>query len=178
MGFTSAMLWPIIDQPETTIAGILFLLPFTFSFTRDWLVVSGALDPGSRAYQQVSAWISRLLFGWIPTIIRVAILLLLIVLQTRWYWIWFAADWLRYLSLEFLILSLGLLAMVLGFAGRFAAFILIFPIGFAIADHGLAMDLLVLLLLDLGVLLLGTGAFSIWDPETRIFGRRWGETDA
>jgi hypothetical protein len=172
------MLWPILSQPETTLAGILFLVPFAFSFTRDWLVVSSALDPNSRIYQQMGRWIRRLLFGWIPVVTRVVIVLVLIGLQTRWYWDWFESDWLSVPSLEYFILSLGFVAMILGIAGRFAAFILIFPIGFAIADQGLGIDLLILLLLDLGVLLLGTGAFSIWDPERWIFGRRWGEKDA
>jgi len=35
MGFTSAMLWPIVSPPGSILAGVLFLLPFAASFTRE-----------------------------------------------------------------------------------------------------------------------------------------------
>jgi CDP-diacylglycerol--glycerol-3-phosphate 3-phosphatidyltransferase len=177
MGFTSAMLWPIVSQPETTIAGVLFLLPFAFSFTRDWLVVSGGLDPASPTYQRLRAWVSQLLFRWIPLPIRGLLLFLLIGVLTARSTGWSASDLLTSQSPDTMILSIGLLAIVLGAAGRFSAFILLFPIGFAITGHGRVTELIILLVLDLAVLLLGTGAFSIWEPERQIFGRRWGAKD-
>jgi CDP-diacylglycerol--glycerol-3-phosphate 3-phosphatidyltransferase len=178
MGFTSAMLWPIVSQPETTLAGVLFLVPFAFSFTRDWLVVSGGIDPASPTYQRLRAWVSRMLFRWIPLALRVLLLFVLVSMLTGWFNGWSASDLLNSRSLEMMILSIGLLAIVLGVAGRVSAFILLFPIVFAIIDHGRSNNLLILLVLDLAVLLLGTGAFSIWEPGTQIFRRRWGEKDA
>ena len=45
MGFVSAMLWPIMTPGVGNLAGSLFAVPLAASFARDWLVVSGAVDP-------------------------------------------------------------------------------------------------------------------------------------
>ncbi len=50
MGFLSAMLWPIVGPPVTTLAGLFFLAPLLASFARDWLVISGLVDPASAVY--------------------------------------------------------------------------------------------------------------------------------
>jgi hypothetical protein len=75
----------------------------------------------------------------------------------------------------FLILEgLGALLIGLGIAGRAAAFILLFPIGFTIVAAGPTPDARLLLSGVLTVLILGTGAYSLWQPEDRIFTRRFG----
>lgn len=47
MGFLSAVLWPIVGPPATTLAGVLILVPFMAGFVRDWQAVSGRLDRAS-----------------------------------------------------------------------------------------------------------------------------------
>jgi uncharacterized membrane protein YphA (DoxX/SURF4 family) len=75
----------------------------------------------------------------------------------------------------FLILEvLGALLIGLGIAGRAAAFVLLFPVGFTIVAAGLTDGSAVLLSGVLTVVILGTGAFSLWQPEDRIFTRRLG----
>jgi hypothetical protein len=72
------------------------------------------------------------------------------------------------------LLAIGTIMIALGFAGRFSALVLIFPLGFAILDLGLRPLLAISLVTDLGVLTLGTGVLSLWQPEKTFFGRRWG----
>jgi hypothetical protein len=52
--------------------------------------------------------------------------------------------------------------------------VIIFPLGFAIIDSGPRPLLVLSLLTNLSILLLGTGAGSLWKPEIKLFGRRWG----
>lgn len=64
MGYLSAMLWPIVDPLAGMLAGLLFLVPFGASFSRDWLVVSGALDPNNARYQAARRSAKALLLDW------------------------------------------------------------------------------------------------------------------
>jgi hypothetical protein len=61
--------------------------------------------------------------------------------------------------------------IALGCAGRLAAFLLLFPLGLTIAGLGPAPLLITWLTACMLVLLLGTGAASLWQPETRSPGR-------
>ncbi len=73
MGFMSAVLWPIVSQPATTIAGALFLAPFGASFLRDWLVVSGVLDPASERYHSLRRAVVTIATIWLPLPLRAAL---------------------------------------------------------------------------------------------------------
>ena len=176
MGFTSAMLWPVVSQPGTTLAGLIFLAPFAAGFTRDWLVVSGALDPHSARYQRWRNDLRIVLLQWVPLVVRLILVLALGVM---------ILSWLELLESDFsgapephtltvLLLVGGTLMIALGLAGRIAAFVMIFPLSFTIIEVGLKPVLITMLLAVLVILLLGTGALSLWQPEKRIFGRRWG----
>lgn len=173
MGFTSAMLWPIVSPPGSTLAGLIFLLPFAASFSRDWLVVSGVLDPKSIPYQRTREHLRTALFQWTPLFLRT---LLVFCLGALIY------NWINYpdgpsttTSSNAGLLALGFIMIILGMAGRFIAFILVFPLGIAIINVGLGPFLAITLVGNLGILILGTGPFSLWQPEVKLFGNRWGE---
>jgi CDP-diacylglycerol--glycerol-3-phosphate 3-phosphatidyltransferase len=75
MGFTSAVLWPILPPAVTHLAAHIFAVPICFSFLRDWLVVSGTVGPQSPAYLRLRASAKRWLLGWLPLPVRLAALL-------------------------------------------------------------------------------------------------------
>jgi CDP-diacylglycerol--glycerol-3-phosphate 3-phosphatidyltransferase len=176
MGFTSAMLWPIVFQPGTTLAGLIFLAPFAAGFTRDWLVVSGALDPKSARYLRWRRDLRLILLQWFPLAMRISLVLALSAMILTWLDLLGGPYVAAPLPDTFtvLLLVLGTLMIALGLAGRIAAFLMIFPLSFTIIDVGLRPVLTMMLLAVLAILLLGTGALSLWKPEKRIFGRRWG----
>jgi CDP-diacylglycerol--glycerol-3-phosphate 3-phosphatidyltransferase len=174
MGFTSAMLWPIVSPPGTILAGLLFLVPFTASFTRDWLVVIGALDPDGSRYQKMRGDLRTFLLKWFPLLLRFVLVIAVGTLILNWIGASDNATETSRNPADLIILLIGTIMIALGFAGRFAALVLIFPLGFAIIDFGPIPLLVLTLLADLTILLLGTGAGSLWEPEITLFGRRWG----
>ena len=184
MGFLSAMLWPIVKPPATTLAGMFFLAPFVGSFARDWLVVSGAVDPSAPVYQRTRSWVRAALLRWAPLAARTVVVLSLAAEISR-RTVRLAIEPEIFLQAGFpfnqgvvrifLFLEvLGAILIGLGIAGRIAAFALVFPVGFTILAEGLNNPLAILLSGLLTVLILGTGAFSVWQPEDRIFTRRMG----
>ncbi len=177
MGFTSAMLWPIVTPPGSIIAGLIFLVPFTASFGRDWLVVSGWLDPNDTGYLRMREISRRVILRWMPLFVRIVLLAWMVVAVTCKMKLFDGATPVPRLPLASpeVLLWLGLLMIVAGFAGRLVAFVLIFPISFAIIAQGLTPELIFLLVLNLTILFIGTGIYTIWEPEKRMFGRRWGE---
>jgi hypothetical protein len=70
----------------------------------------------------------------------------------------------------------GTLLVLLGFIGRLGAILLFFPIGFDIASRGLLWDNGLAVAGALFVALLGSGKFSLWQPEEAFFRQRRGET--
>lgn len=180
MGFTTAVLWPIVAPPASTLAGAIFALPFAASFTRDGLVVAGLLDPDSHTYRIWRARLRAILLHWLPPLVRLAALTVSAAPLAR-----------AGLGLQALI-SGGpfehwgipfawtefacLLLILLGAAGRLAAFVRLFPLGLSIAWGAADVERLAALGLTLAILILGTGAVSPWKPEERWFGRRAGES--
>ncbi len=181
MGFMSAMLWPIVKPPATTLAGILFGAPFLAGFVRDWLVVSGALDPASPQYQRARSVVLNFMIRIFPVLLRLGTVLTLVALLGRALLdtdAWVAAfqsqgyRWPSLTAWAFAAVELAaLVLLLLGVAGRFASFALIVVLGFTIVGlgydpvHGAALGGAI------SLLILGTGAFSLWEPERAIFGR-------
>lgn len=184
MGFMTVMLWPIVEPPASTLAGAIFLVPFGASFLRDWLVVSGTIDPRSQRYRQIRLMLETVLLRYGPVAMRT--------------FLGFLLAWGAGLSLQdptagvdafrmagfpipgvlfplFAIIELAAVPLlVLGIAGRFTAFVLLFPIGLTIIQLGLTAMRSGLLVADLLTLMLGTGRYSLWEPSHAIFGRRLG----
>ncbi len=71
----------------------------------------------------------------------------------------------------------GVVLVAAGVAARFAAFGMIFPVGLTIAALGLDPVRSAALISVLSVLILGSGRFSLWKPEERLFRSRAGAQD-
>lgn len=179
MGYLSVMLWPIVEPPATTLAGLFFLVPFLASFTRDWLMVSGAIEPHGERYVRWRMQARSVLLRWVPLPVR-ALLVLTLILQS--------ADGSARLG-DALILRESVWPLItleaflgvvigLGIAGRAAAFVLLFPVGLSIAFGEFNPNRALALGGALTMLILGTGKFSLWQPEESLFSRRAGERRA
>ncbi len=188
MGFVSATLWPIVDSPEANLAAVVFLLPFGLSFLRDGLVVAGAVDPHSATYRSVRETLRAGLFDVLPLLLR-PVLAAAVVLEiqrlighqdvaVQGLMSWGLNHPETVLMAFALLEAIGALALLLGWAGRLAAFALVFPIGLTITASALDPLRGVLLAVNLILLLTGTGRLSLWHPEAEWFGRPAGQKRA
>lgn len=180
MGFLSVMLWPIVTQPATTLAGIVFLLPFAASFARDWLVVSGIIDAGGAQYLRLREVARTAALDWTASGSRVFLFLSLGTISLQFLTDpggWVSAQPFRPAVAQiFALVQLGvMLAVASGFMGRTAALVGLFPIGLTTIAVGLIPERGFALIGLLLVLILGTGRLSLWKPEERWFRRRAGE---
>ena len=185
MGFLSVCLWPIVSQPGTTIAALLFAVPFVASFVRDWAIVSGALDPQSARYLAVRRAILHVATRWVPIPLRVAACVTLIpiaaarVLDHPGQVAAHAA--LGFTSPEatvaaFLLIEAAAIPMVaLGAATRLGALLLLVPVGLTIVTAGMTTIRGAALISLISLLILGSGEFALWRPEEKLFSRRAGE---
>jgi CDP-diacylglycerol--glycerol-3-phosphate 3-phosphatidyltransferase len=188
-GFLSLALWPSFQPPLSTVAATLFALPLIASFSRDWLVVSGALDPAGARYQRGRLLVKDLLEGWLPLAARLvsssAAALLL------WAEVPDFPTWLPYLqsvlkpegwpSLDFwlwllVIVSIpSAIAILLGVLGRLVAFPLMALAWLDIAANELAWTDNALLFVAAAIVThAGSGHFALWRPEDPILHTRPG----
>jgi hypothetical protein len=177
----------MVYPPATTLAGGVFAIPFTASFTRDWLVVSGRLDPTSHSYLEIRRRLAVVLTRWIPLALRglTVVLMLWIVVSilrnpsgpgAQFAWSGVAAS-------RFMVTAISLLAvaatvmLALGVVGRLAALALLIAASASILATGLFPYNGILLASAIALMLLGSGALSCWRPEDAILSRRAGEED-
>jgi CDP-diacylglycerol--glycerol-3-phosphate 3-phosphatidyltransferase len=73
MGVLAVLLWPIAVPPTTTIGEGLIGLPLLAGFVRDWLLVSGRLDPRDERYRRVLSALGRAAYRWLPLALRGAL---------------------------------------------------------------------------------------------------------
>lgn len=181
VSFMSVMLWPIVSAEATRFASIWFGIPLALSFGRDWLLVSGVLDPGRPGYQPAMDRLHHLALAGLAPACRVLVLflagsLLLPVLgdadaRTAGFaiggWRWTAS----------LAAGLGLVAMPMlaaGVLGRLAALGLMVPTAANITNLGLDWRNGLVLAALIIILHIGTGAWSLWSPDQRLIARRAG----
>src|SRR5690606_10910711 len=145
-GFLRLPLCPSCQPPLPTAAATLFALPLLARFGRDWLLVSGALDPASESYQRGRAGAEELVEGWLPVVARlvafgVAVLLLWAEVPEFPTWLpyletagWSAPNfWLWLLAM---IAIPSAIAILLGILGRAVAFPLLALAWLDIAANG------------------------------------------
>ncbi len=187
MGFLSVVLWPILPRPMAVIAGTIFAAATGLGFLRDWLVVSGSIDPASRSYRRVQRALHRLFAVWLPPAWRLLLLLSLAsVLRNvlppfpppAWHdlltgWGMPAAP--AFAAAIAAIALLGALLVSLGVAPRLLAIVLALPLGIDIAARGLRWDNGAALVCAIFIQLLGPGPFALWPVEERFIFRRLGE---
>jgi CDP-diacylglycerol--glycerol-3-phosphate 3-phosphatidyltransferase len=185
MVFMSVMLWPVVYPPLTTLAGVVFAIPFVASFTRDWFVVSGRIDPASHAYLEARQRIAVVMTRWLPLLLRIGVVTAAVgfVLPA----LWSAPE--RVASFAWpggplpgvtttIISAVAIVASVmlaLGGAGRLAALGLLIAASTNILSRGLYIYNGFMLTGAIALIFLGSGAFSCWRPEDVVLGRRAGE---
>lgn len=153
MGYVAVVLWPPFAAELTRLAGFAFMLPLLAGFVVDWLVVSGRIGAArASAFDALAAFSER----WLQPLLRV-LLLLLLVAQNG------AVD---ASSLAVQIGSaLAALLIVSGIGARLGALLLL--VLWALWPPLAVTTPLFLSLLGctVGVLLLGSGRFSLWQGD-------------
>jgi CDP-diacylglycerol--glycerol-3-phosphate 3-phosphatidyltransferase len=183
--FLCLVLWPALSPQITLLAAYLFAIPLALSFARDWLVVSGVVDPASAPYRRARHTTKRLVEGWLPLGARlVAVLITALILGRelpgfpQWGTLLGQARENGGTTPLLGIAVAGAVAAFLllpGIAGRVAAALLF---GLACVDilaAGLGWPGNALLLACAAIVLhLGSGRFSLWKPEERFLRPRPG----
>jgi CDP-diacylglycerol--glycerol-3-phosphate 3-phosphatidyltransferase len=162
MGLNVAVLLPFLGPPATVLAATLFMVPFLAGFLRDWLVVSGAVDPQSGSYQTLAFRSEQVFYGWLPILFRLGAggLLTYFMLTGA-----SAAPGHRVLMILF-VCQIGLTVLILaGALGRLSALAALLATGLAFQGAQIEPPGIVLLILLLLVFLFGTGYYSLWQPE-------------
>jgi CDP-diacylglycerol--glycerol-3-phosphate 3-phosphatidyltransferase len=187
MGFLSVVLWPILPRPMALITGTLYGAATGLSFLRDWLVVSGAVDPESSTYRRAQSALYRLFARRLPLLWRallaaslISILLAVRPIAPPAAWRDLVANWgvpapALWGTLIALTAVVGGMFVGLGILGRLLSVALTVPIGFDVATRGLQWDNGLALVCVVFVQLFGTGPRSLWPMEERFIYRRLGE---
>lgn len=167
MGLVGLALLPLLHPFFTDIAAYLFMIPLLAGFIRDWLVVSCRLANDS-------AWEERLgdlLTRQFPLVLRVIILGCGLAML--------AVDGGGRISMVWqLAVVLSCLLAGLAVMGRSAALILTLLLAGHSSPFGTSIAATVLFGAAAGLMLTGTGTFSLWAPEERILHRRAGKNRA
>ncbi len=186
-GFISVMLWPVFTPPLSTLASYLFAIPLIYSFGRDWLVVSYGIDPNSAGYQRARAAIKTFFEGWLPLAARVvAVTLTGLILwrevpgfphwQPYFAHLGLTGHWL--LPLLALCFGVAALCVLLGFAGRIAALVLIYLACLDIWASGFVWYANALLFTAASIAThLGSYWLNLWQPEDPILRTHFGKPD-
>ncbi len=185
MGFITVVLWPLFSPPGTTLAGLVYAFPFLAGFLRDWLVVSGRIDSSAATYRLWRERMLRLTAGWLPVLLRVVVVwvsarfLLPLVAEAesrQTLLAWPGSPW-PHVTAD----ALGVLAVLttvmlaLGVLGRAASLGLLTPTAMTVLSQGLHLSNGLLVAGTIALMLLGSGYFSLWQPEEMLIRRRAGE---
>lgn len=184
-GFLSIVLWPLFSPPGTLLAGTFLAIPLMASFLRDWCVVSGWIDPASPTYLQVRRKMAFLLTWWLPVLLRTVVVVgavQLILLTVGGALFRSIPSVLRAVPsprsttvILCLMAATATTMLALGVAGRLAALVLLVTVCADILNAGFHLHNGLVLVGTIGIMLLGTGAFSLWQPEDTVLSRRLGE---
>lgn len=187
MGFLSVVLWPILPPAGTQIAGWLMGGPLLLSFTRDWLIVIGRIDPQTPTYRHLQAALYRLFGRWLPFLLRLALGLAI----PAWFWLSHDAlvpvDWVLLFAswglpgAEMVAAGTAVLTLIaalflsLGVVTRFATWPLFWAVAVDVLSRGLSPATGLLLAGGLYLLQFGPGRWPLWAREETIFTGRAGK---
>lgn len=163
MGFVSVILWPVFSPPETHVIAIFFGLPLLIGFVWDWLYVSGVITLET---PQRYAVIKDFILKWVPVGLRFGVLIFTIPTLIS------AIEPTPFMLLMWINLTL----VLAGAAGRTAAIAGLISLGLHPMKAALSPIELLRGILYAMILLLGSGAFSLWKPEDRLIYRKLGES--
>ena len=200
MGFAAIVLFPFFSPPGTYLAAAIFAAPFLISFLLDWFTVSGfrfnhivkeenlpasALDlvtsTGKVAkrirLQKLVPLVLRtvlviLLFSWLVNNTHSLVSTLGNVTITPVDTILLAVNW---ESLIFLMIFTGLILIAAGVAGRIGALSVLFGLGIYLEFFQMGTIEIILVLISICLVYLGTGPYSLWNPERKLISQRLGE---
>ncbi|NOH10657.1 MAG: CDP-alcohol phosphatidyltransferase family protein [Chloroflexi bacterium] len=175
MGFLTAMLFPVLGPPATYLGAVLFFLPFSIGFLYDWLQVSGVVQEPS---EQQAKWINRIwnfATGWLPTVLRIAIVVVLIYFLRYVTFVnpnrldVFAPRGMPNPSVTLFVFwvieLLILIVLGLGAAGRITAIVALIYTGIKLQFEPLTWPYWILTISYTAILFLGTGKYALWKPE-------------
>jgi CDP-diacylglycerol--glycerol-3-phosphate 3-phosphatidyltransferase len=157
MGFLATILFPVFTPPATVVAAYFFLIPFVLFFLLDFLAVSGWTPDW-----QGSLWTKFLNWVFVLRILLVGV------------GVWLVYEAPLRPALQLFLFAACLLLVLTGTAARIAALGLMLFAGFALRVDPLDPWQWALLLLSMLVFWLGSGRFSLWQPENFILYRRIG----
>lgn len=166
MGFVTAMLFPILQPPGTTVAATLFMLPFIAGFGYDWLHVSGRLGAPAPEATRRGRQVWQVLRDFIPLGLR------MVAVGVFLYWFKEQAGlappwgWLEWICAA---------ALALGWAARFFSVTALLLLGGRFAAFGTDTAGWLLLAAGVGLIFLGPGKWYLWGPEEWFVHNRAGE---
>ena len=166
MGYLVVALWPLYHPPLTLIGGFAFMLPALIGFIIDWLIVSGRIN---RNAEHVDQWFRRLT-DFSQTIFQPALRILIVILlsvsiatsgfppMSNSGVQWFSSV----ATAGFVLTSITVL---LGFAGRYFALLLLGLLGWYYTGNEMLLVDYILFCCVVWSLLLGSGRFSLWQED-------------
>ncbi|MEA3336917.1 MAG: CDP-alcohol phosphatidyltransferase family protein [Chloroflexota bacterium] len=152
VSFVAVVLWPIIDPATSRFAAIFFAIPLTLSFGRDWLVVSGRINPDSSGYKEAMKLAATTVNRWLAPLAR---LVAVVTAASLLYSMTATQPFFAGLGL------LALLMLALGVLGRLASLFLLIPTVLSFSNTGLTWQNGLLLAALITILHIGTGAYSL-----------------
>ena len=148
MGLVAVVLLPLFQQAFTHLAAIIFMTPLLLGFLRDWLVVSCRVQTDREQRTLLDTFGESLPVQSLPLVLRLVIP-------------WLIAH------------SVLCLLAVLGFMGRSSCLLLILLLASNESPFGATIVTTVTFTSATLLMLLGTGAGSIWAPEETVLDRRF-----
>lgn len=169
MGFIAVALFPWFKAPPLLICSFAFSIPVLLGFAIDWLVVAGRINGKSTNTQKRFTLLTKYSTEFFQPVLRLFICagLLYTVHQMH---LSFALVYPHILFVMALLLGTSLL--LIGWAGRVGALIILFALtSYPIAINSLTATILCSTVL---LLLLGSGRFSLWQWDDVWVNRRDG----
>ena len=165
MGLVAVVLLPLFQQAFTHLAAIIFMTPLLLGFLRDWLVVSCRVQTDRHQRTLLDTFGESLPVQSLPLVLR------LVLLYTGIQTLIIHAD----LNVSPWLIAHGLLCLlaVLGFMGRSSCLLLILLLASNESPFGATIVTTVTFTSATLLMLLGTGAGSIWAPEETVLDRRF-----
>ncbi len=166
MGFVTAMLFPVLEPPGTTVAATLFMLPFTIGFLYDWFHVSGWLGQvdavAAQRWRRIWEWVR----DYLPLGLRLAVVAIYIFWTQTGLWLPAPWGWLQ---------AIAGFAIGVGFAARFFGIAVLLLLGVQFATLGVNTPGWILLAAGTGLIFLGPGRWAVWGPEEWLVHNRAGD---
>jgi CDP-diacylglycerol---glycerol-3-phosphate 3-phosphatidyltransferase len=164
MGVLGMLLLPVFGPPGTLWVTSAFGIPLLAGFLWDWLLVIGKVKETAQSARE-----ERRFAGWAGFALRWAAVCLILVQR-----IYHPDTWGGFPVLGALEMLIGGM-IVLGVSGRVWAIFGLVSLGVLQSQNELTVVQLFLSLAYSGILMLGTGMYSLWAPEERLVFHRLGD---